>query len=160
MIGIVACSKQKLAHKAPARELYTSQLFRLSLAYAEHVCDVVYVVSALHGLVKLDTELEPYDFEMSDRGGKRYREAWGERVASALIALHGKSFTTVSLAGQEYTQPIARGLYTHFGFGDSGWRGAEDRPVIEPLAGMQIGQRLSWLSKHNAQNNARKGIAL
>lgn len=150
MIGVIACSAQKLAcERAPARELYTSQLFRMSLAYAERRCDGdVYVVSALHELVPLDRELTPYDFEMSDRGGKRARETWGERVASALISKHGRAFETLMLAGKTYADPIARGLCMHFGYDSkaSEWRGCRDRPVVEPLKGMQIGQRLSWLS--------------
>lgn len=144
MIGVVACSKSKLCHGAPARELYTSPLFKLSLAYAEQHCDKVYVVSAFHGLVELDQELDPYDRTLSKMPQKA-RIAWGIRIADSLIHRHGKEFVLVAMAGQDYCDPISYGLRTHFGYGENGWRGAEDRLVIEPLKGMQLGERLAWL---------------
>lgn len=132
-IGVVSCSKSKLDRPAPARELYTSPMFRMSLAYALGCSDVVYIASALHGLVQLDTVIKPYDLKLSTLR-KREREAWGLRVSDELLSRHGRGFKLIALAGNDYTQPLRRGLY-------------QRAEIIEPLAGMQLGQRLAWLSE-------------
>lgn len=135
-IGLVGCCKPKLAHAAPARELYLSRLFALSLAEASRRCDVVYVVSAEHGLVELDAVVEPYDKTMADIA-KEWRPIWGGRVWSSIAARHSSGARHVAIyAGKEYAQPIIRAA-------PYGERGAT---FTQPLAGMQIGERLSWLA--------------
>ncbi len=97
-IGLVGCGARKLARPAPARELYTGTLFRLSSAYAERVCDEWYVLSALHGLVRPDVVLEPYDLTLTDVSivGRR---AWAAGVLARLEALGlGKGNRWVVLA--------------------------------------------------------------
>ena len=39
LVGLVGCASQKLQRRAPARELYVSQLFKKTSAYAELTCD-------------------------------------------------------------------------------------------------------------------------
>lgn len=67
---VIPCGKDKLDHAAPASELYTGSAFRSCLAAALHQVDgdrsKVLILSALHGLVTLDTVLEPYDVKMGD----------------------------------------------------------------------------------------------
>jgi hypothetical protein len=69
---VVPCGGHKLDRPAPARDLYTSSSFRLALAAAETDAEfsggTVLVLSALHGLVALDTVLAPYDTKMGDTG--------------------------------------------------------------------------------------------
>lgn len=65
-VAVIACSGAKLDHTAPAAQLYTGSLFRSSLLAAEALqvagqLDQVVVLSALHGLVAIDQELDPYD---------------------------------------------------------------------------------------------------
>lgn len=133
MIGLVACCKTKLDRPAPARELYISQLFRVSLRYAEAQCEVVYVASAKHGLVELDDVIAPYEFSLFQMS-QRERELWGVAVARTLVARHSAGLVLVALAGVTYVQPI-RNAFASLGIG----------AVLEPLKGMQLGQRLSWL---------------
>lgn len=144
MIGLVACSAQKLERPAPARELYCSPLFRKSLAYAERRCERVYVLSASHGLVELDTVVSPYDRRL---GGKKEREAWGRRVASTLIDRHGRDVEYLVLAGRDYADPLVTGLRTHDGFHEDGWRGVARERIVQPLAGLQVGDRLRRLNE-------------
>lgn len=136
MIGLVACSKQKLDRRAPARELYSSRLFRMSLEYAERRCQTVYVASALHGLIALDRVLDPYDFSMDQRT-KDERILWGAYLVRNVAERHGEAFDVLVMAGTLYAWPIIRALHTRIG-----WRGE----ISEPMAGMQIGERLSFLS--------------
>ncbi|HEY6174417.1 MAG TPA: hypothetical protein VIX73_08245, partial [Kofleriaceae bacterium] len=104
MIGLVSCSAQKLDHAAPARELYCSPLFRKSLAYGEARCEYVYVLSARHHVVALDTVLEPYEQRLG--ATKRERRQWAAVVASAIETLHGRDVQLLFLAGREYTAPL------------------------------------------------------
>lgn len=66
-ICLLACAEQKLACSAPASELYTSRAFRASLGYARALrSDAVYILSAKHGLLSLDTVVEPYDVKLDE----------------------------------------------------------------------------------------------
>jgi hypothetical protein len=136
VIGLVACCKTKLAHAAPARDLYVSNLFRLSLVEAERQCEHVYVISAEHGLVQLAQVIEPYEKTMNDLS-KEWRVIWGVRVWDSLRRLHPNvERRIVFYAGVEYVKPIRRAVYQ-----------ADRDTFAEPMAGMQIGQRLAWLKQ-------------
>jgi len=69
---VIACTQQKLPHRAPAVELYTSPNFRLMLRAARKLADDqagrVVILSALHGIVELEQELDPYDLSMRQAG--------------------------------------------------------------------------------------------
>jgi hypothetical protein len=134
VIGLVACCKSKLALPAPARELYTSQLFRLSLEYAQHYCDVVYVVSALHGLVELDHVIEPYE-STARQMSPLQRAAWANRIAGQLRQRHAGEILCV-LAGSVYVEPI-KAAYRELD---------QDAVILDCLRGMQIGERLAFLT--------------
>lgn len=136
MIGLVACCKTKLDRAAPARALYTSPLFRKSLAYAEALCELVYVMSAEHGLVELDAVLAPYDRTLAKMTA-RERATCGAVIALQLLVDHGSTFDLLVLAGAPYVEPI-RAAFVHAG---------AHVTIREPLAGLEIGQRLSFLSK-------------
>ena len=59
---IISCSKSKLSYPAPAGEMYTGKLFQNSLWLANQIGGDIYISSALHGLIKPDVVIEPYDF--------------------------------------------------------------------------------------------------
>jgi hypothetical protein len=131
-IGLVGCSGPKLEEPAPARQLYTSQLFRSALALAERRHDVVYVISAKHELVALDQVVAPYDLTMGDVA-KEWRAIWGQRVWWSIQHRHPRVERAIYIyAGKDYARPIRR----------AGFNGAT---FHEPLARMQVGQRLKWL---------------
>jgi len=67
-IGIVSCAAAKTDTAAPARDLYTSSVFRGNLvaAIAEFGEDNVMILSAKHGLLRLDQTVAPYDTKMGD----------------------------------------------------------------------------------------------
>ena len=77
-IFVIPCSAAKGAQAAPASELYTSANFAHMLRAAQieaadtarvlSVTCKVMILSALHGLVDLDTELEPYNVRMGQPG--------------------------------------------------------------------------------------------
>lgn len=73
---VIPCGAAKVAHAAPARDLYTGSAFRHALAAAEGEAAAttddlgqeaeVLILSALHGLVRLDQVLDPYNVKMGD----------------------------------------------------------------------------------------------
>jgi hypothetical protein len=146
-IGLVSCSQQKLSRPARAHLLYSSPLFQMSVTYAEKHCETVLILSALHGLVELDTMLKPYDCKL---GGKKEKASWAMRVASSLIFRFGRDSELMILAGADYAVPLKTALLTHDGhtskLGWTGWRGK----IEEPLKGKMIGRRLSFLKAEAA----------
>lgn len=136
-IVLVGCAKSKLSHAAPAKDLYTSPLFRTERAYAEATGGRWFILSAQHGLVTPDEVLEPYDLRLATTQAS-YRQDWGARVVKQLQDACGPlAGKTVEVhAGSAYVQPIRGGLV------QAGAR------VVEPLAGLTLGGRLAWYSSH------------
>ncbi len=131
LVALVACSKRKLPHRAPARDLYQGTLFRRASAYAKQTCDAWRILSAKHGLVHPDTPLAPYDVYIGDFPARRRRQ-WARRVLEGLEAaglMHCRCWTV--LAGKKYRQFLVPGLP-----GD----------VWVPLEGLGIGQQIAWLN--------------
>jgi cytoplasmic iron level regulating protein YaaA (DUF328/UPF0246 family) len=166
VIGLVACAKTKLDRPAPARELYTSPLFRGSLAYAEQRCDRVFILSAKHGLVSPDEVIAPCDrvFILSAKHGlvspdeviapydetvkrmaQRERQFWAARVLAALQPLLSVDTPILALASGDYLNPI---IQAHLATGEG------ELYLRQPLQGMQIGQRLAFLKQSLATKEA------
>jgi hypothetical protein len=81
IIGNSQCKKAKLeinakvAQCAPASELYTSPRFKAALEYARTLTSEnrIFVLSAKHGILPLDVEVEPYNKSLYDMNGtERY----------------------------------------------------------------------------------------
>ena len=129
-VGLVACGKTKLAHAAPARELYTSTLFRFAKAYCQEHYDLWYVLSAKHGLVHPETVLAPYDQSLAD-ATPQARWRWGFAVAEDLRRLHPTGVSLHAHAGRLYTHPLENANLV----------------LLHPLYGMPIGKRLGWYKR-------------
>lgn len=136
-IALISCGAAKAPERRPARELYTSDLFRKSLAWAESQADRVFVLSALYGAVPLDREIAPYDFKLTQLR-QRERETWAhcQVFGGDTIGERGRGRALLLLAGEEYSRFIRPEA------GLNGWA------VHEPLAGLQVGQRLAWLKSN------------
>lgn len=115
----------------PAWALYKGTYFRVCIRWAMSVTDRdrIFVLSALHGLLTLETVVEPYDLKMGDPGSvdvERVREQAGHMGIAGYV---------VGLGGQEYLsrlRPIFSGL-------------------IEPTAHLrkkQMGFQMNWLNNH------------
>ena len=133
-IGLVGCSSMKRDDAAPARLLYASPLFRSALALAEARHEFVYIISAKYELVTLDQEIEPYEKTIADLA-KEWRAVWGTRVWGSIMTRHRDQDRQVTIyAGKEYASPIIRA-------------GFHQATFQQPLARLQVGQRLRWLSE-------------
>lgn len=151
MIALVSCSASKRPGTHPARQLYsTSPLFVKSLAYASTREDIThtYIVSALHGVVTLDTELASYNRSITDMAPHQ-RLVWGRDVCLHLQGRGHAAPDLVILAGAPYVDAIV-GACTRLNIAR----------IETPLSGMQIGQRLSWLNRETSRLSdlrARRG---
>jgi hypothetical protein len=130
-IGLVSCTKSKLDHPCPARDLYTaSALFRKARAYCERHYDGWYILSAKHGLVHPHEVLAPYDLTLK-RMGVADRRAWGRRVSTDLRALGDHVY--YAHAGKDYLEYIT-GV-----------------TLVNVLEGLNYGRRLRWYNEQAAK---------
>jgi len=135
-VTLVACAATKLDRPAPARELYRSDLFAKSSAYAQRLGEW-YILSAAQGLVHPDTVLEPYDITLNDMT-RDERMRWGCKVAWQLVQFNIQADRCVVLAGRTYRDPVMDFLRLSFA------------SVVIPLEGLGIGhqkQRLVQLAQ-------------
>jgi hypothetical protein len=84
-VVLLMCGKNKLSHRAKAKDLYTSPRFQKSIEYAETITDYsnIYVLSAKHGLLGLEQEICPYNksiYQMS----VQEKKIWADRVIKSL----------------------------------------------------------------------------
>jgi hypothetical protein len=133
-IGLVGCVKSKLSRAAPARDLYTSPLFRGARCAVERSCERWFILSALHGLVDPDHVLAPYEQTLTGASPSQ-RRAWAQRVLEQVEATFGTDLsghTFEAHAGQAY-----------FAFGLVEGLEARGAVVEQPLEGLGLGQRLA-----------------
>jgi hypothetical protein len=87
MVGVVACSKRKLARPAPALELYRGEVFARAVAYLRALgCDRLVVLSAKHGAILGTDRVEPYELALASLSAAE-RRAWAARAADVLVDL-------------------------------------------------------------------------
>lgn len=139
-VALVSCVKSKQSRPAPARDLYTSPLFRSLRMYAEARADTWFILSAEHGLVDPNQVLPPYEKTLN-KAGKAEREAWGRRVQTQLEAVLPSGAEVIILAGERYREHLVKFLKA---------RGHE---VSIPLEGMPFGKQLQYLSDQNRQGS-------
>ncbi len=134
-VVLISCVSKKLPHKAKARNLYISPLFRMHLRYARQFSpQKVFVLSAKYGLVGLDEEIEPYDVTLNTMSA-RERRKWAAKVIEQLrehCDLENDHF--VILAGEKYRQHLLPHLKSY----------------EVPLAGLPIGKQLQFLKARTA----------
>jgi|SRR5271157_1873567 len=145
-IALVACGATKLPRRAPAKDLYIGPLFRAARAYAETCCDHWYILSARHGLVDPEADLDPYDQSLPSDNDEL--ERWGERVCGSLLDDWGtvENVTWVLLAGERYLRAV-RSTLIQIANGDRNDLMARwNRPEV-PLARLGIGLQRQWLNR-------------
>ena len=134
-IVLISCVSQKLSHRAKAKDLYVSTLFKLNLKYGNSLKpDAIYILSAEHGLLSLDQMIDPYERTLNNMRAPDIKE-WANKVLSQLkevTSLKGDAFTF--LAGEKYR----RYLLPHLSNTEI------------PLKGLPIGKQLKHLKELTA----------
>lgn len=136
-VALVSCVKSKKTHPAPARDLYTSALFRSLRRYAERNADRWYILSAEHEVVEPSTVLAPYERTLN-KMPRAERDRWAASVQRRLAELLPANSEIVMLAGERYREGLIPFLRS---------RGHK---VSIPLEGMPFGKQLQYLKTVNA----------
>lgn len=131
-IVLISCVSQKLPHRARARDLYISTLFKLNLKYAEKLTpDEIFILSAKYGLLKLEQEIEPYEQTLNNMRSSEI-QAWATHVLdqiNEICSIENSEFTF--LAGDKYRKFILPHI----------------RNYNIPLEGLRIGEQLQKLKE-------------
>lgn len=149
---LIGCVKGKRDEPAPARDLYTSSLFKARLGYAEASGRPWGVLSALYGAVHPDRVLRPYDWTIQRRwtrnGGG---QGWAIGVIQACFELAGHTTTLVGegdAARRIFANPLTIEIHAGVDYADLVWEvgvpafdGSADIHIEHPVVGMGIGQQ-------------------
>jgi hypothetical protein len=131
-VVLISCVSKKLEHRAKAKDIYISQLFTKSLDFAKKTNPKkIFILSAEHHLLDLNTEIEPYNktlIDMKDSEIRRWANTVLEQLKKECDILNDKF---VILAGEKYYRHLIPSL-AHYEL---------------PMEGLQIGKRLSWLNE-------------
>ncbi len=103
---LVSCVSEKQCGCHPAKELYTSNLFKKSRKLVELKGWPWFILSAKHGLVHPDDKIEKYDKALK----KSDREAWANKTIPQLDNHLGDVNSVVILAGEDYFEFISKEL--------------------------------------------------
>jgi len=140
-IVLISCVSKKLDKKSTAEKIYISSLFKKNLSYAKTLApDLILILSAKHGILRLNEEIEPYDKTLN-KMDKKESEEWAESVLTQLkkIAdLNNDRF--IFLAGNNYRQNLL----------------SEIKNYEIPMEGLKIGKQLKWLTDNLMENNCSK----
>src|SRR5437868_1817333 len=112
-VALVACVKTKSDHAVPAKDLYSSPLFRMSRRYAESNADRWFILSAEHGLLDPKTITHPYDTTLNSMGAMD-RRTWVNGVIAQMKAQDVSGRRLLILAGQVYRSGLMQFLWTRF----------------------------------------------
>jgi hypothetical protein len=145
-IVLIACVSKKGRKRAKAKDLYISELFKSSFTYAKKQNpDKIYILSALHHLLDIDKEIEPYNVTLSNVPKQKRKpelkiltsaekEEWGKKVIYQLSEQTDlKNDEFIILAGQEYIKPIVNSI-SH---------------ITNPLVGLGQGKRIKFLKDNS-----------
>lgn len=132
-VVLISCVSKKKDESCKARDLYTSDLFKKELYYAENVvkADKIFVLSAKYGLVSLDERIDPYDKTLNKMKKNEVLQ-WANMVLQDLknnIDINNDK--VIFMAGEKYRKYI--------------------EPLINnvevPMRGMKIGEQLQFLKR-------------
>ncbi len=134
-IILISCVSKKQSIKAKAEELYTSTLFKLNLKFAKSFnTKNIYILSAKHGLIKLDDVISPYDVTLNNMKANEIR-TWSAGVLLQLkqsFDLQKDHF--IFLAGDKYRKYLLPNIASY----------------DIPLKGKRIGEQLQYLKAKTA----------
>ena len=147
---LIGCSKSKLDHRRPAYELYTGDLFKKQMNYADNILQPlnqykskIMILSAKHGLLDVDTLVKPYDLSLNDFNAFELAR-WAREVESQIYDLYIDFDSIIFLAGKKYRSPLSSFL---------------PYKIEQPLNGLGIGEQKQFINKALEEKQERKRIA-
>ena len=131
-IALISCVKLKLNHKACAKDLYISSLFRKIYIYIyKHIKpDKIFILSAKYGLLEESDIIEPYNETLKEKN-EHDKKVWAYNVIVSMkskkIDLEKDEFYI--FAGLEYRKYLCQKIKNY----------------NIPLKGLSIGNQLKFL---------------
>jgi len=135
-IVLISCSKQKSfeneSQQLSANEAYCSTLFNKSKNWAETRGMDYGILSAKYGLLGKTDPIQDYDLTLTELS-RNQRNKWAKKVRDDLMYRVNPKKVYL-MAGSKYSDDLGELLEE------------EGIEVIEPLEGMQIGERLRYFA--------------
>jgi hypothetical protein len=133
-IVLLSCVKSKRDRPCKAAEMYTSDLFRKMMAYAQSLSPhTIFILSAKHGLLNTDTVIDPYEQTLK-RMKRAERRQWAQDIISKLQkSCNLDADTFILLAGKPYREDLVPHLKYH----------------EVPMEGLAFGEQLQWLGRQS-----------
>jgi hypothetical protein len=102
-IVLISCVSKKLQHQAKAKDLYINTLFKFNLKYTKSLKpDAIYILSAKHGFLNMEQEIEPYEQTLNTIPVYEIKE-WAHGVLLQLVEVASLDKTEfIFLAGGKY----------------------------------------------------------
>lgn len=141
ILYVVSCGAQKAPNPCPAASLYTGPLFTDARGYVE--AEIARnggswrIMSALHGLLRPDIWIAPYDRTLTD-------ELRAAGRAETVAAYAGRLAPVLAATGCDRIEVHAGALYADVLREAAAQLGI---PVADPLRGREIGQRRQWYAE-------------
>ena len=157
-IAIIQCVSGKKDEKLPARELYDTDFFDKMRSYAESAADRYWILSAEHGLIEPDDEIEPYDTdarELSDDEKAKLQNQIGAKLhQDDGVFWNGRLEIVVS---EPYRELLERAFGATAPLTPS--RMPDNCQIAYPCEGMGIGEKKAWLKEAAQQDYQNIGSA-
>ncbi len=115
--------------------MYVSTLFKLNFKYANSLSpNEIYVLSAKHGLLELEREIEPYEQTLNNMRTDEIKE-WANKVLKQLRSVASlEEAEFIFLAGEKYRKYLLPQI----------------KNTVVPLEGLRIGEQLQRLKELTA----------
>lgn len=133
MIILIGCVKSKNKGNMKAKDKYNSPLFKKRLKYARLLVDdmYIYILSAKHGIITLDTYIGDYDITLNNMSEKN-KKTWAYNVIKKAETFNiDKNNKIIFLCGNNYSKYLKR-YYENY----------ED-----PTKGLSLGYELQFYNK-------------
>lgn len=136
-VGLIGYGRAKTNGGVQARNAYLGNLFRAALRFSELTFNETYILSSQQGLLSPTAHVLPYERPLVTLGPSEKLE-WGQLVVESIANLFPVARPHFHiLAGKLLARPIIE-------------RAARDGYCWEfsqPLAGLSLRQRLTWLQR-------------
>jgi len=130
---LVSCVSKKKIERTCASDLYMKSAWFVKVRrLVEATGAPWFILSAEHGLLSPDAEIDPYNRTLNDMSPKE-RRAWADRVKGLMDIKLPEADEVVVLAGQKYRENLMPYLRQRYA------------SVRVPMKGLTIGRQLKWL---------------
>jgi len=130
---LVSCVSKKKTERTCASDLYMKSAWFVKVRrLVEATGAPWFILSAEHGLLSPDAEIDPYNRTLNDMSPKE-RRAWADRVKGLMDIKLPEADEVVVLAGQKYRENLMPYLRQRYA------------SVRVPMKGLTIGRQLKWL---------------